>query len=175
MTDLRRLRAACERRLDGLNVPSPFHLDTFVRTVAKKRGRPVFVHDLPFPASPEHPYGVVVRTDRDDHLFIEATTSGWHRDLIACHELAHLLCEHPIGLPTDLFTTVLPDLDPAVVRHMLARQIYTCAQEREAELLASLIIERSGRPAAHRDVAGGVLASRLSDVLADPRTVAGRA
>jgi hypothetical protein len=168
MTALRRLRAACERRLADVDVPQPFNLERFCAGVAAQRGRPLLLHDLPFPASPHHPYGLYIGTDDTDHVFLEAGTSGWHRDLIGCHEIAHLICGHH-GAPEDLAADMLPDLDPKVIRRMLSRHAYTTHDEQEAEVTATLILERAARlPASHLRTIG-TPTGRLSDVLADPR------
>ncbi|GIE86825.1 hypothetical protein [Actinoplanes regularis] len=170
MTALRRLRAACERRLDGLDIPQPFNLEKFCDAVAERRGRPLYLHDLPFPASPEHAYGLYIGTDDSDHVFLEAQTSGWHRDLIGCHEIAHLLLDHH-GAPEDLADDVFPDLGPALIRRMLSRQVYDTDDERQAEVLASMILDRAARLPSSHHAGNGTPTGRLSDVLADPRGV----
>jgi hypothetical protein len=60
------------------------------------------------------------------------------------HELAHILCEHTGADGT--IDRLFPDLDPATVRKVLGRVGYTTAQEREAEMMASLIRGRSSPP-----------------------------
>ena len=59
---------------------------------------------------------------------------------------------------------LVPDLDPHTVQTMLGRVSYTTAQEREAEMLASLIRARAAEPVAPADLPGRTL-SRVADVL----------
>jgi hypothetical protein len=60
-----------------------------------------------------------------------------------------------------------PDLDPKTIETMLGRASYTTAQEREAEMLASLIRARSAGPPASARRPGDTL-SRVADVLKFP-------
>jgi hypothetical protein len=93
-----------------------------------------------FPA----PSGAWLRTAGGDVILIDREASPLHRDHILAHELAHVLLGHdqPDGDATSL---ILPDLDPAIVHGVLARHCYRDAEEREAELLASLIMVRGSR------------------------------
>lgn len=59
---------------------------------------------------------------------------------------------------------LVPDLDPRTVQTMLGRVSYTTTQEREAEMLASLIRARAAEPVAPSDLPGRTL-SRVADVL----------
>ena len=58
----------------------------------------------------------------------------------------HLLCGHPPALvdEPELGQLLFPDLGPGTLRHVLRRAAYSGDKEREAELLASLILERVG-------------------------------
>jgi hypothetical protein len=64
----------------------------------------------------------------------------------------------PSSLPEGA-ASLLPSLDPAMVRRVLARAGYSTEEEREAELLASLIRQQA-RP-------GGTPADRLRSALGD--------
>jgi hypothetical protein len=126
--------------LRGLRIPSPFDLDAFCDEVAARRGRPLQLHPVPG-LSAEAPCGMWVGTDRADHVFYDPGTSPLHAEHIVLHELAHILSGHS-GADAGL-AHLFPDLDPATVRRALGRVGYTTAQEREAEMIASLI---RGRP-----------------------------
>ena len=137
------LRWRSERRLRGIRVPRPFNLDAFCAEVAARRGRPLIRRPVPGLAA-EAPCGMWIATDRTDHIFYDPGTSPLHAEHIVLHELAHILCDHSgsAGALARLF----PDLDPAAVRRVLGRVSYTTEQEREAEMVASLIRGRSAPP-----------------------------
>ncbi|MGX6607919.1 hypothetical protein ACWKSP_38210 [Micromonosporaceae bacterium Da 78-11] len=137
------LRRRCERRLRGIRVPGPFDLDAFCAEVAARRGRPL--HRLPVPGlSSGAPCGLWVGTDRADHVFYDPGTSPLHAEHIVLHELAHILSGHSGG--DGALAGLFPDLDPATVSRALGRTGYSTEQEREAEMMASLIRGRSGPP-----------------------------
>jgi hypothetical protein len=145
------LRRRCERRLRGIRIPSPFDLDAFCTEVEAWRGRPLLRQPVPGLSSGA-PCGLWIGTATADHVFYDPGTSPLHAEHIQLHELAHILMGHrasamlgdrAAALPTgDLF----PDLDPTTVRRVLGRVSYTTAQEREAEMTASLIRGRSAGP-----------------------------
>ncbi|MFD0415283.1 hypothetical protein [Streptomyces sp. NPDC127108] len=80
--------------------------------------------------------------DSADFIIFEAKTTRPHQEHIIAHELAHIICGHRSSSPLDEATARLmfPDLNPALVRDMLARTEYSEIQEQEAEMTASLII-----------------------------------
>lgn len=103
-----------------------------------------------------------------DYVFYDPGTSRLHAEHIVLHELSHMLCGHPTGpdVGGDALSRLVPDLDPGTIATMLGRVGYTSAQEREAEMLASLIRARSAtEPQA---LAPGDPLSRVADVLTRP-------
>ena len=134
------LRWRSERRLRGIRVPRPFDLDAFCAEVAARRGRPLIRRPVPG-LSTDAPCGLWIATERADHVFYDPGTSTLHAEHIVLHELAHILCGHSGS--DGAFAQLFPDLDPATVRRVLGRASYTCEQEREAEMVASLIRGRS--------------------------------
>jgi hypothetical protein len=138
------LRRRSEKRLRGIPIPDPFDLDAFCDQVAARRGRPLIRRPVPG-LSAGAPCGLWIGTDRADHVFYDPGTSPLHAEHIVLHELAHILSGHSgrEGTLAGLF----PDLDPDTVTRVLGRVNYTSAQEREAEMMASLIRGRSGRTA----------------------------
>lgn len=150
----RRLRKRCEARLRDLPMPVPFDARTLCEQVAEQRGRPIRL--LPM-AGLTGVCGLWVATDTTDLIFYEEVTTPPHQEHIILHELSHVLCDHyPTSLPTE---TLLPSLDPAMVRRVLGRSGYSTAEEREAEMLASLIRQRARGGATPLD--------RLRDALGD--------
>jgi hypothetical protein len=137
------LRRRCEQRLRHTRIPSPFDLDAFCGEVAARRGRPLIRRPVPG-LSADAPCGLWIGTDTTDHVFYDPGTSPLHAEHIVLHELAHILSGHEGS--GGALARLFPDLDPATVRRVLGRVSYTSAQEREAEMMASLIRGRSAQP-----------------------------
>jgi hypothetical protein len=133
--------------LRDVHVPDPFDLAVFCAEIARWRGRPLFLHEIPGPGAGS-PCGVWFATDSGDHIFHAAGTTALHRQHIVLHEIAHLLCDHTAGNVgfAELAAMLLPDIDPATVTSVLARTSYEGRQEQLAEMMASLIVGRSDRP-----------------------------
>lgn len=137
-----KVRRRCKARLRQLALPAPFDLTRLCRSVSIGRGRPLHVRGIPGPATRGRPCGIWIATDDDDWIFVDQRTSPLHRQHIVLHELAHMLCGHAAAdLPeNDMLRRLFPDLSPAMVRTVLSRSSYQSEYEREAELLASLIL-----------------------------------
>ena len=167
-TTLGELRRRCEARLRELELPRPFEVDVFCRGLAAQRGREIVLEPI---ANVAGPHGLWLARESTDFVFYQQHTSPAHRDHIILHELCHLLCGHQAklgqGLPRQ---RLLPDLQSDTVQRVLSRATYSDDQEREAELLASLILERSrGRQVAAvepPDISEG-LVQRLAMTLGD--------
>jgi hypothetical protein len=138
------LRRRCERRLRGVRIPQPFDLDAFCREVEARRGRRLLRRAVPGLSS-HAPCGIWIGTPEADHVFYDPGTSPLHAEHIVLHELAHILSGHNLEGDGSL-AGLFPDLDPATVTRVLGRVGYTTVQEREAEMMASLIRGRSARP-----------------------------
>ena len=175
--NLKALRQRCERLLLDVDVPDPFDVHVFADSVSRRRGRPV---RLVAKTSPLGPCGVWVALPTIDWVFYEDGTSRLHRDHIIVHELAHLLAAHEPtdqlepGLLAGLLAGLLPDLDPSMVKRVLSRSSYSAVEEQEAEMIATLVLQRAERPApteltgADRPKDADVLA-RLDATLGGPR------
>lgn len=70
-----------------------------------------------------------------------------HQEQIVLHEVGHLLAQHSPAEITDheCVALLMPDLDPEMIRQVMGRTGYTSEEEQEAELLASLVLERAHR------------------------------
>jgi hypothetical protein len=138
--DSRRARHAAI--MQDLDVPSPFDLTEFAARLARQRNRPIELRPVSF--APGAPCGLWIGTADADYVFYEQGTTPFHRSFIALHELAHMLLGHR-GLSAwqGLVRRVAPDISPALVRLMLGRSGYSSPEEREAETLASLILDRA--------------------------------
>jgi hypothetical protein len=157
----RQLRRRCAALLRDLPVPVPFDVRALCEQVADQRGRPIRLIPM---ARLTGVCGLWIATDTTDLIFYEQQTTAPHQEHIILHELSHLLCQHtPAPVPlAEQAQPLLPDLDPEIVHRILARAGYSTAEEREAELLASMIRQRE--PRAHT---GGTLTDRLDAALDD--------
>jgi hypothetical protein len=162
-----RLRKRCERRLQHIPIPQPFDLDAFCAVVADHRGRPLTLQPLAG-LSTGAPCGVWISLPTADYVFYDPDTSRLHAEHIVLHEFGHMLSGHTTDLGLDVsggaLARLVPDLDPRTVDTILWRVSYTTAQEREAEMLASLIRSRSEAEFAGTTAPGGTL-GRVADVL----------
>ncbi len=140
--ELKALRRQCEARLRALDLPTPFSARAFSHSLAARRGRPIRLHPLESTAGPS---GAWVATTTADYIFYEQATSPLHQEHIILHELSHLLCGHDAAavLEAEHIQLLFPDLHAEVVQRVLQRATYSIEEELEAELLASLILERS--------------------------------
>jgi hypothetical protein len=146
-------------------MPDPFDVRALCDLVAGGRGRPIRL--VPTTAR-DGVLGLWVATDQADLIFFEGATTPPHQDHIVLHELCHLLCDHyPADLAdADLARMLMPGLDPVMVRTVLGRTEYTAIEEQEAELLASLILQRAGRAVSPRPAGHGrTLVDRIEDAL----------
>ncbi|MFJ9469773.1 toxin [Streptomyces caniferus] len=144
--DLKHLRRVADAVLARLDLPHACGIATLTEQLSADRGRPIQL--VPVALGVRTPCGMWLATDTFDVIIVEAETSRLHQDHIIAHELAHMLCHHrdSTGLDTATMRELLPHLDPRRVREMLGRTGYSTAEEQEAEIVASLILERVTRP-----------------------------
>ena len=170
--DLKRLRQSCEARLRGLDLPVPFDVRAFCDALGARRGRPIRLCPV---ISRAGPCGLWAAGTRVDYIFYEQATSPLHQEHIILHEASHLLCGHHPGpiSEEECSRLLFPDLDAEMVRRVLGRASYSADEEREAELLASLILERVARQALPQvrpaDPEVAALLDRLEAALERPR------
>lgn len=147
MTEAKRLRRYCAALVDDVEIPDPFDVRELCARLSKRRGKPIRLVPQAMPTG--GPCGLWVSTDNAEYIVYEERTSAPHREHIILHEIGHLLCDHraasvPGAEPTRL---MFPSLDPRTVDRVLNRTHYTAVEERQAELIASLILERVSRRA----------------------------
>lgn len=138
--NLKQLRQRCEMRLSELNLPSPFEVDRFCEELATRRGRPIQLCPMALGGGPS---GFWMAGPSVDFIFFEARTSPLHQAQIILHEACHIVCGHrPIELSeAEMSHLIFPDLREEIVQSGLRRRRYSTSEEREAEFLASLILE----------------------------------
>ncbi|MEU6470195.1 hypothetical protein ABZ927_27955 [Streptomyces massasporeus] len=84
--------------------------------------------------------GACAVTESAVHVFYDPWTSVLHQDHIIAHEFSHLLLGHHENRPVSaLAPAFITSVDPATVQMMLGRTKYDEDEERDTELLASLL------------------------------------
>lgn len=139
--NLEALTRRCEARLRTLPLPTPFDVEALSRSIGARRGRPIIlrpVRRLPRVAGFCFPDGA------DDIVVYASDTSLLHQEHIILHELCHLWCGHRLRtVATEEVATALgDDFSMTAVQWLLTRASYSAAEDREAEVLATLILER---------------------------------
>ncbi len=136
-----KLRRRCEARLRELELPIPFDVKALAERLGARRGRPIMLCPAPEDFAPS---GAWIASSSADYIFYQAVPSALHQEHIILHELSHLLSGHePVAaIDTDLVPVLFPNVRADAVRRMLGRTSYSTEEEREAELLASLLMER---------------------------------
>ena len=145
--DLRGLRQRCDVISRAVDLPTPFDLAAFRDRLAAARGRTITLLPMTTGTAGNRPCGMWVATEDADYVFFEEATSPLHRGHIVLHEFGHMLCGHASSQldEAELASLLLPDLDAAMVRRVLTRTSYTRVEEQEAEMTATLILQRAGR------------------------------
>lgn len=124
-----------------LDLPTPFDTESFCAVLSERRGRPIVLHPA---ASGAGPYGLWAAGPSTDVIFYEEATSPLHQEHIILHEVSHLLCGHEPAPVTeaDVADLLFPHLQRETIQRVLQRGGYSTDEEREAEIMASLIVER---------------------------------
>ncbi|WP_290058823.1 hypothetical protein [Amycolatopsis solani] len=141
----RELRRRCRRLLNELGIRPPLDVGGLCRSVGEQRGRPIrlIAHRIPVPG----PFGAWIATERADYIIYQRDTSKAHQSHIILHELGHMLAGHHATAEDDSLVDSLtppgppPDLTPEPVRRALLRTSYDTDHEREAETVATIILE----------------------------------
>jgi hypothetical protein len=172
------LRRACLDRLgelrdQGLQLPHPFDAEQLCRRVGAVVGQPISLVAVPMPTGA--PFGLTFFTDAGHIVAYEQRTSRVHQDHIVAHEIGHVLLGHRSFAIDDAAATQLlfPGLRPTMVHRVLNRDgAYSRAEEQEAEMMATVLLEETSRPRppAERDLspADAALHARLRHGLEHP-------
>lgn len=136
----RALRQRCRSLLRQLDVRPPLDVWEMCARLGALRGRPVYLLPHPLPAS--GPFGVWLSTAAADHVFYQELTSRPHQVHIILHELGHIIAGHRSDeRDDDVVRLLYPGPGPGVVRQALRRTSYDSAQERDAETVATIILQ----------------------------------
>jgi hypothetical protein len=136
----RQLRRRCRRELRALGIEPPLRVDVLCQRLGERRGRPLRLvsYSLPVPG----PFGLWLATRSTDYILYQAETTRVHQDHIILHEVGHILADHRSDDTDDEYwRQTMPDLPVQVIRRALRRTHYDTKQEREAELVATIIME----------------------------------
>ncbi|MEU3372856.1 regulator component [Streptomyces sp. NPDC006711] len=142
------LQRRCIAILRDLGVERSLPFDAVRARVEELRGRPLVLRELPEEAALSGVCGLWLGTDAADYIFYEARTAPLHREHIILHEIGHVLCDHRRDVAAqagDLAGPGTGDLQPQLVRRLMARSSYSTQEEQEAEMIASLI-QSAGKP-----------------------------
>jgi hypothetical protein len=143
----RTVRSRCRRHLDGITIPQPFSLDVLCAQVAVSRQRPLHLRPLPQPTDPGLPTGLWLNGETADYVFYDGRTSELHKRHIVLHEIGHMLFGYDDkGLEDNdvLFRGPQDPVRADLIRRIHARRRYSSAQEREAEMMATMFLEAIG-------------------------------
>ncbi|GGM68440.1 hypothetical protein GCM10012275_43670 [Longimycelium tulufanense] len=139
----RELRRRCRRLLRELDIRPPLDVASLCARVGQHRGRPLRLraHSSTVP----EPFGAWIATPTEDYILYQRETSPAHQDHIILHELGHMVAghQHRGEVYHDDLVNEVPYLTAEAVRRALRRSSlsYDDAQEREAELVATIILK----------------------------------
>lgn len=142
----RRLR----RELQSLGIQPPLDVKELCRALGERRGRPIVLR--PFPLEKPGPSGLWVDTPQMDVVLYQQETTPLHQDHIILHEVFHIIVseDEPVEeeqeAPDDFvegWATMIPVLDPALIRRVARRCSYDDGEECAVELAATIILEWS--------------------------------
>ncbi|KIZ16629.1 hypothetical protein SNA_16435 [Streptomyces natalensis ATCC 27448] len=135
----------CQQQLASLRLPGAFDTRMLCEHIGRQRGHPI--HLIPMVMQASDPCGLWIATNDADYIIYEANTSKLHQEHIIAHELAHMICCHrgTGELDKASMNQLFPDLNPELLRDIFGRTTYSDRQEEEAEIMASLILERANR------------------------------
>ncbi|KMS74412.1 hypothetical protein ACM01_14060 [Streptomyces viridochromogenes] len=143
----RRLR----QELRNLGIRPPLDVEELVKALSERRGRPIVLR--PFPLEKPGPSGLWIDTPQMDVVLYQQETTRLHQRQIILHEILHILVaeweegqaeESPEESPDDFvegWATLIPVLDPKLIRRVARRCSYEDDEECQVELAATIILE----------------------------------
>lgn len=159
----RRLRWRCRRLLRDLDVRPPIDVTELCRRLGVHRGRELRL--MPYPLAVPGPFGVWFETDDVDVIAYQSQTSRAHQDHIILHEVGHIVAGHGGDSTADEDEQVLPEIPQSSSLRRLRRTCYDVVNEREAELIASILGEGMGLLSDGPAVGGEPAGSRVDGSL----------
>ena len=162
----RRLRRQLRAELSTLDISHPVDMAEVCQRLGAHRGLKIRLRAVPFEAP--GPFGLWFRTPSSDYILYQLETTVLHQQHIIAHELGHLLSGHDSDDGDDaVWTNLLPDVPPDLLRRALRRTHYDTEQERDAETVATLLLERAAVVSAVASPGKSVRARRAQRSLGD--------
>ncbi|MET9778425.1 ParH-like protein [Streptomyces sp. NPDC006367] len=131
----------CAEVVEQVEIPAPYDANAMVDALERIRQREISLVPMAMPTRPGSPCGLWIATDDVDYILYQANTSKAHSAHIVRHEGGHMLLGHT-STPAhqdEVAQLLMPSLNPALVRTVLGRTIYTSEEERAAEMVASVL------------------------------------
>lgn len=144
-TDLRR---RAEAALTALGL-SDAHTNEQVKAALEERnGRQILIQTAPSAVFVNAACGAWIESDTVDVILVPEDADPLLQAHTVRHEFGHMILRHhgiTCGKDTlrELVARTMPDLDPDKVVAMLSRSQFTGADERDAEMIASLLTLRA--------------------------------
>ncbi len=162
----RRLRRQLRAELSALDISHPIDMAEVCQRLGAHRG--LTIRLLALPLEVPGPFGLWLRTSSADYILYQRETTVLHQQHIIAHELGHLLAGHSSDDGDDaVWAELLPDVPPDLLRRALRRTHYDTDQERDAETVATLLLERAAVVSAVTSPGGSPRARRAQRSLGD--------
>ncbi|GDY31729.1 hypothetical protein [Gandjariella thermophila] len=161
-----RLRRRLRRELAALHIEGPTDMADVCARLSERRGKPIRL--LAYPLEVPGPFGLWLNTPSADYVLYQAETTRLHQEHIIAHELGHLLADHPSDEDDDaVWRELMPDIPPELIRRALRRTSYDTEHEREAETVATMLLESAAVAGYVPDTAHTPRAKRAQRALGD--------
>lgn len=128
-----RLRRDLRAVLKDAGIDEPIPTREVCRRIGLARNRPIIPVEWPFEAG--DPYGAWCPGPSTDWIFVQKAASFGHQEHIVAHELGHLLAGHEPECVID------GEDDDQWPGQIMRRTKYDSAQERDAETVATLLLQ----------------------------------
>jgi hypothetical protein len=131
----------CAEVVEQVEIPAPYDANAMCDALERIRQREISLVPMAMPTRPGSPCGLWISTDEVDYILYQENTTKAHSAHIVRHEAGHMLLGHT-STPAhkdEVAQLLMPSLNPALVRTVLGRTIYTSQEERSAEMVASLL------------------------------------
>ncbi len=145
----RKLHHRLRQELDDLGVQPPLDVQELCRALGRRRGRPLFVRaaQLEKPG----PSGLWVHLADMDVILYQQETTELHQQHIILHEVGHILMAEDQDSDEEMpaeeedyvegWATLIPAVDPSLVRRVAKRCNYDDEEECSVELVATILME----------------------------------
>ncbi|AXG79074.1 hypothetical protein [Streptomyces paludis] len=148
------LHRRIRRELQDLGIHPPLDVEELCRALGERRGRPIVLRAAPL--EKPGPSGLWVDVADMDVILYQRETTRLHQEHIILHEVGHILVSEDEPESEDVaddhepaddfvegWATMIPVLDPEMIRRVARRCSYEDGEECEVELVATIILEWS--------------------------------